>query len=258
MKTASLSPIPATPLAPARNLSFRVLVTLALICAVPALALALAADDQPAQATSAKSVKAHRRALAKSAKALTAPVVAAAPVAPPEPEAPHWPVNDKPVQATVTWDSQGLRVEAANASLSQILQDVSAATGTTVEGFESDQRVFGTYGPGPAREILSELLRGTGYNVVMTGDQGQGTPRELLLSTPKTTSTSSAAKSSANPNDEDADEDEQAGRPDAAQPNSAPPVLPRSPLQIRQQMLQRQQQMRGGPTQSTPPATPQN
>jgi len=33
----------------------------------------------------------------------------------------------------------------------------------------------------PARDVLSELLDGSGYNVLMIGDQGQGTPRTLVL-----------------------------------------------------------------------------
>jgi hypothetical protein len=98
------------------------------------------------------------------------------------PEAPHWPANDKPSDASVTWDSQGLRIEAENSSLQQILKDVSAATGAKVEGLAADQRVFGDYGPGQAREVLSQLLEGSGYNVIMIGDQGEGTPRQIVLS----------------------------------------------------------------------------
>jgi hypothetical protein len=107
---------------------------------------------------------------------------AAAPATPPAPEVPKWPANEKPAPASVTWDSQGLRIDAANSSLAQILQDVATATGANVEGFGADQRVFGAYGPGPARDVLSLLLQGSGYNVVMIGDQGQGTPRRIVLS----------------------------------------------------------------------------
>ncbi|HZP06105.1 MAG TPA: hypothetical protein VFB43_14480 [Terracidiphilus sp.] len=105
---------------------------------------------------------------------------ASATPAPPPP--PDWPINDKPAPATVVWDSQGLRIDAANSSLQQILKDVSTDTGTKVEGMNADQRVFGSYGPGPANEVLSQLLSGTGYNVLMIGDQGAGTPRQIVLS----------------------------------------------------------------------------
>jgi hypothetical protein len=63
---------------------------------------------------------------------------------------------------------------ATNSSLQQILSDVSTATGVKVEGTPGDQRVYGSYGPAPARDVLSQLLDGSGYNVLMIGDQGEG------------------------------------------------------------------------------------
>ncbi len=107
--------------------------------------------------------------------------VAPAPETPPTPEPPNWPANDKPADASVTWDSLGLLITARNSSLRQILEDVSAATGARVEGLGADQRIFGAYGPGKARDVLSQLLDGTGYNVLMIGDQGDGTPRQIVL-----------------------------------------------------------------------------
>ena len=129
-----------------------------------------------------------------------------------EPDDPIWPANEKPSPATVTWDSHGLRIVASNSSLQQIMDDVATATGATVEGLGSDQRVFGNYGPGPAREVLSQLLHGTGYNVVMVGDQGQGTPREIVLSG-RHGGTATAAATSAAAGDEDSDVDEQPAQP---------------------------------------------
>ncbi|HUX45488.1 MAG TPA: hypothetical protein VMV57_12110, partial [Terracidiphilus sp.] len=77
--------------------------------------------------------------------------VPSAPVPPPAPVLPNWPINNQPNPATVTFNSQGLRVVASNSSLSQILEDISTTTGATVKGFSSDQRVFGEYGPGTPR-----------------------------------------------------------------------------------------------------------
>jgi len=171
----------------------------------------------------------------------------------PAPELPQWPANEKAVQATVTWDSQGLRIEAANSSLEQILNDVAAATGAKVEGLSADQRVFGAYGPGPAREVLSRLLQGSGYNVMMIGDQGQGTPRKIVLTSPHAESSSPAigsAPANDNDNDDDADSEEQPAVP-PARPGIAPGGQPRSPQQIMQEMQQRQQQGR-------PPENSQN
>jgi hypothetical protein len=187
--------------------------------------------------------------------------VPAVPVAPPEPELPRWPANDGPSPATVTWDSHGLRVEADNSSLAQILHDVATATGASVEGFATDQRVFGSFGPGQARDILSLLLQGSGYNVLMVGDQGEGTPRRVLLSlgTQATRNGPTSASGSAAPaDDDDADAEEPAPQPEPQRPLGLPA---RSPQQIQQEMLQRQRQLQqrvGIPNNPNAPSNPPN
>src|SRR5580692_5045646 len=114
--------------------------------------------------------------------ALLVLAMAAGARAPPAPDPPKWPLNDAPSPASVKWDSHGLQVDAPNSSLRQILDDVATTTGAKVEGLGPDERVFGDYGPGPARDVLSQILNGSTYNVLMLGDEGQGTPREIILS----------------------------------------------------------------------------
>jgi hypothetical protein len=208
--------------------------------------------------TSVPSVPAHKPAhphkppVASKAQSSTPP---AAPTAP-EPELPKWPVNEKPLPATVTWDSQGLRIDATNSSLAQILADVSTATGATVEGFDIDQRVFGVYGPGPARDVISQLLQGSGYNVLLVGDQGQGTPRLIVLSLRHAgTKTAAVNPTPAPANDEDSDTEEQ---PQLAAPRVQPAFpagrQPRTP----QQLPQPGQPQPGQPQPGQPPSNPQN
>jgi len=210
-----------------------------------------------APATSVPPAQKHKPArplqppTASKAQSSTTPVAATAP----EPETPKWPVNEKPLPATVTWDSHGLRIDATNSSLAQILTDVSTTTGATVEGFDTDQRVFGIYGPGPARDVLSQLLQGSGYNVVMVGDQGQGTPRLIILSIRHARATTAAANPAPAPaNDEDSDTEEQP-QPAATrvQPVFPPGRQPRTPQQMPQQQPQPVQ-----PQPGQPPSTPQN
>jgi hypothetical protein len=137
------------------------------------------------------------------------PVVASAPQ-------PPLSLLQEPAQhAQVRLSSQGLFIQAENANLSQILKEIAGDTGMKLEGLGKDQRIFGNYGPGVAREVLSQLLEGTGYNVLMVGETEQGTPRELVL-TPRTTSTSTTATSSAPARNADADEE-------AAEPEDVPP-----------------------------------
>ena len=167
----------------------------------------------------------------------------------PAPEPPHWPANDQPAPARIVWDSQGLRIEAANSSLSEILTEVSSLTGAQVDGFATDARVYGQYGPGPARDVLSQLLEGTGYNVIMIGDLGQGTPRELVLSA-RTAGAAPSAAHTASAAEDDADVDEPVQPqplPNGMQPMRAPfnPAAMRNPQQFPPDMQQRQQALPG-------------
>jgi hypothetical protein len=160
----------------------------------------------------------------------------------------------------VIWDSQGLRIDAANSSLQQILKDISTATGAKVDGLTADQRVFGVYGPGQARDVLSQLLQGSGYNVIMIGDQGQGTPRQILLSPRQAASNQGAARPTpANSNDDENDVEDQPATPEPApaRPGFPPGAPPRSPQQIMQEMQERQRMQQQQPQPPPPPNNPQ-
>jgi len=223
----------------------------------------------PSPNTAAGQKPVHHHARPSAAHRVVAPAPPPAVAAPEKPPVPDWPANDKPSPASVVWDSRGLRIEAENSSLEQILNDVSTATGAKVDGLGTDERVFGVFGPGQAREVLSQLLQGSDYNVMMVGDQGQGTPRQILLSSrhPGESHPASGANQ-ANAGDEDTDADEQpqeSGTPAPVRPAFAPGVPPRSPQQIMQEMQQRQQQIQQRlqnqqpeQPQNQPPANPQN
>lgn len=122
----------------------------------------------------------------------------------PQPPQPDWPINAQAKPAAVTWNKQELSIDAANSSLQQILTDVASATGASVDGITKDERIFGTFGPAPARDVLAQLLQGTGYNVMMVGDEGQGLPRQIILSARSTTKT---APGGARPVSEESDDD---------------------------------------------------
>jgi|CZKF01.1.fsa_nt_gi hypothetical protein len=207
----------------------------------------------PVTATPAhKTAHPHKRPVAVQAQSPTPPA-AAAPATPPAPEVPKWPANEKPAPASVIWDSQGLRIDAANSSLAQILQDVATATGAKVEGFDADQRVYGAFGPGPAHDVLSQLLQGSGYNVVMVGDQGQGTPRQIVLSL-RHTGTATVATNPAPASEEDADTEEPPQPPSTSRFGPGGPR--RNPPQ--QQRPQPGQPQPGQPQPGQPPSNPQN
>jgi hypothetical protein len=251
-----------TPVSPGLR-GVRVFASLVLLAAALCGAQMLQAQTPATAVQPAKPHKAahpHKRPVVAPAPA---PAPPAAPVAamPPTPELPLWPANEKPVPAAITWDSQGLLIDAANSSLEQILMEVSTLTGAKLEGFDADQRVFGAFGPGTARDVLSQLLLGSGYNVVMIGDQGQGTPRRIVLSSRHAGAATTAA-TPAPASDEDADTEEQ---PQQQPQQYPPPIRPgfppggRTPQQMQEMQRQQQmQQMHPQPGQPQPPSNPQN
>jgi hypothetical protein len=206
-----------------------------------------------AQSTSPGTQQPHvkqPRSHKASAKQQSAP--AQVPQTPAPPPVPDWPVNDKPNPASVVWDATGLRINASNASLQQILSEVSTETGTKVEGMGADLRVYGNYGPGQARDVISQLLQGSGYNVLLAGDIGHGAPREIVLS-PRQSRSPSAAPNSMNRPQPDGDEDiseqpEEQPQPQAPvqppqTPNSPRPGFgPNGPVRTPQQVMEEMQQ----------------
>jgi hypothetical protein len=207
-----------------------------------------AAAQQKTQAT-----KAHPHRHAKKKEEPPPPIVQA----PPPPPPPDWPANDPPSPASVVWDANGLHINASNSSLQQILKEVSTETGTKVEGAISDRRVFGEYGPGHVGDVLAQLLQGSGYNFLLAGDIGQGTPREIVLS-PRRPAGPNAANNGFRPPQQQADEDvadepeDQPVQPPQAQQPPAqnnprqgfgPNGPVRTPQQVMEEMQQRQQQL---------------
>jgi vacuolar-type H+-ATPase subunit F/Vma7 len=218
-----------------------------------------AASPSPTAPQAKPHHRAHSVAAHPSAVAAKAP-----PAAPPEPAPPNWPINDHPAPPTITWDSSGLRINAANSSLKQILGDVATATGARVEGFGSDERVFGEYGPGQLRDVLSQLLQGSGYNILMIGDQTQGAPLQIVLSARRSGSAPAMAGApSQGQNDDDSAADSEVD--DQPQPMPVPPAIRpgfgpgapggpvRAPQQVIEEMQRQQQQLQQVPPPNVPP-----
>ncbi|HWA95924.1 MAG TPA: hypothetical protein VG844_15080 [Terracidiphilus sp.] len=233
------------------------LCVLAVLALGAACTFAHAVPQKPASATHAS----HHKASAKKADAKSAEETK--PATPPQPEMPKWPVNDSPEPAKVTWDSHGLEIHATNSSLMQILHDYSVATGSKIEGISKDERIFGTYGPGSAHDVLTQLLNGTGYNVLMFGDLGQGTPREVVLSArsadngPRPMAHPMPAPSYDDAEDNTDDQPEPPPQPvmqpQVIQPNMPPGNQPvRTPQQIMEEMQRRQQQLQQQQDQQNP------
>ena len=154
---------------------------------------------------------------------------AAAQILPATPPAPDWPMNDQPKPAAVAWSKDQLSIDATNSSLQQILASVASATGASVDGVSKDERIFGTFGPAPARDVLAQLLQGTGYNILMVGDQGQGVPRQIILTARNNNKNpQGVTRSTSEDNDDDSVPEVQYDPP--PQPQQPPPQQQQMPL----------------------------
>ena len=151
-----------------------------LLCSVIVLGVAAVAPPVFGQNVVPSQQSAHPAPVHKHhKKAKAAPPAEPAP--PPQPTVAPNLLEQPAVPATVTTGTNELTVKADNSSLAQILRQVSSKTGMKLDGMSSDERVFGNFGPGAPREVLTALLNGTSYNLIMVGDLPNGAPRELLL-----------------------------------------------------------------------------
>lgn len=83
-------------------------------------------------------------------------------------------------RAEVAFADGMLSISAKNSSLNQILREVGRLTGMKITGGVAEDRVFGTYGPAPASEVLTSLLDGTASNILIVDNADEG-PAELIL-----------------------------------------------------------------------------
>jgi hypothetical protein len=211
---------------------------------VPAI---LGGKNLPAQTHAPQAIKPAQQQKAAAPEAIAAP----SPASP----APIWPANQPPNQAKVSWDGRGLEIEASNSSLNQILHQVAADTGARLEGLTQDQRVFGTYGPGPESDVLLKLLDGSGYNVLIIGGREADTPLEIVLSVRSTVIPQTAANNQNRSHSKD-DEVGKQREPEPQPVYSPEPPRPqptqnpfgngepqRDSMQFMQEILQRQQKI---------------
>jgi hypothetical protein len=91
------------------------------------------------------------------------------------------PADEAAQPAMVSLIDGKLSVDANNSDLTQILQKLSDLSGMAISGLDKGPRIFGVYGPGNSRDVLADLLVGSGYNFLIVGGAIDGTPRELVL-----------------------------------------------------------------------------
>ena len=257
------------------KIGFAFAVSLAILC------LGVLTPAHAAQATQHKVIK------AKAKK----------PELPPLPSGPTGPVQPMPLDAIaavppqVTFQNNQLSITASNSTLADILRAVRKSTGAEIDVPAAPERVVTHLGPGPAREILADLLNGSRFNYVLLGAPGDDaaltrvvlvtknpgdavTPNQPPVPQPgmaqaepvpampqeSMPDANDATTTDDNNNAVDDSADQQPPPPDASDP-AANPDQPqvKTPQQMLQEMQQRQmqlQQQQGVPGSGMPPHPP--
>jgi hypothetical protein len=170
------------------------------------------------------------------------------------------------VPPQVSYQDKQLTIIAPNSTLADILRAVRKQTGADIEVPAAPERVVTHLGPGPARDVLSDLLNGSRFNYVLLGSPGNDAILTRVVLVPKSgqdAGTSPAPATEAQPGAQAAnapasDQDPQADANDAdsnddnaaeengdqpTEAEQAPAANPDQPaVKTPQQMLQEMQQ----------------
>jgi len=201
-----------------------------------------------------------------------------------------------PVPPQVSYQNAQLTIVAANSTLGDILRAVRKQTGAEIEIPSATERVVTHLGPGPARDVMADLLNGSRFNYVLLGSPADSAvltrvvlvaktgPDDAVPNNPSSPSIAEQAQpgivqrpdgpggtampEAAEANDaqptEDDDADQAAAEAEQQQPPSPDQPAVKTPQQMLQEMQQRQlqlQQQQSGqppvPGPGAPPRPPQ-
>jgi hypothetical protein len=131
------------------------------------LAVNLFGQDKPSHRAAARTAR-HSRALVTATLTDQAgPGMSGAMVMGALPQLPLESIA--PVPPTVSYREGKLTIVALNSTLGDILSAVSQQTGAQIEIPEAPDRVVTRLGPGPACDVVAELLKGSGFDFVLLG-----------------------------------------------------------------------------------------
>lgn len=117
--------------------------------------------------SAAQSQQQSRKAHSKKKQAEPPPPLPSGPTGRPVPAMPLNEIAAVPPQ--VTFENNQLTIVAPNSTLADILRAVRKLTGAEIEVPAAPERVVTHLGPGPAREVLADLLNGSRFNYVLLG-----------------------------------------------------------------------------------------
>lgn len=197
------------------------------------------------------------------------------------------PLDQLPTVAPkISFQGGQLTVQAHNSTLADVLREIRKQIGADFDvPSNATERVVADIGPGPARDVLTELLNGTHFNYVIVGSLTDPTAVQNVLLTPRTSGPETAsaapptrpgmpqrmlrggvppaqaaapdasddASDSADdpPDQADAQEEQPQAQP-ADQPNQAQQT-PKTPEQLLQELQRQQQQQQQQQSGQQPP-----
>ena len=129
------------------------------------------------------------------------------------PASPPKPAQQAARTAVVTYVDGKLLVVADNSGLNSTLRAISRAAGIKLTGSAGEDRVYGTYGPASPASVLSDLIDGSGSNMLFV--QGAGAQQSELILTPRTGGASPPSSSS-----DSSQNDSQSPMPQSSRPVS--------------------------------------
>ncbi len=188
---------------------------------------------------------------------------------PPLPSGTRGPVPQVPLDAIpavapqVSYQDGLLTIVAPNSTLADILRSVRKHTSADIEiPATANERVVTRLGPGPAREVVAELLNGSRFNYVLLGSPNDASQLVRVVLVAKTGPDNpdpqppgagangappaqvAADAPDADTPDESTEENQDQGTAEAEQPPPAPDQPgAKTPQQMLQEMQQRQLQM---------------
>jgi hypothetical protein len=188
------------------------------------------------------------------------------------------------VPPQVTFENNQLTIIAPNSTLGDVLKAVRKQTGAEIEVPAAPERVVTRLGPGPAREVLADLLNGSRFNYVLLGSPSDeaaltrvvlvaksGVPEvapnpvmpgapppqtQVVVNQPEPEPAADANEAEANDdNGNNADDNADQQSADAEQ-NAQPPEQQQNGVKTPQQMLQEMQQRQMQMQQQQQPGQP--
>jgi hypothetical protein len=194
----------------------------------------------------------------------------------------------------VKYEGSQLTIVAPNSTLADVLRAVRKQTGADIEIPSAPDRVVTRLGPGPAREVVAELLNGSRFNYVLLGSPSDDTALTRVVLVAKSAAENAVAAApqtgiqqvnngpppeqaaQADPSEADAAAEDNAATDDSADQAAAEAEQPvttpdqpgaKTPQQMLQEMQQRQMQLQqqqpgqpgqpGLPGSGMPPHPPQ-